>query len=332
MQLIKKLCETYGPAGREDRIRQIIKEEIKALASSIKTDAMGNLVVRLAGQDKKIMICAHMDEIGLIVSYIDQKGFLRFSAIGGVYMNRLIAQRIVFENGATGTINQETRDMTDQSVKIDKLFIDIGAANRKSAETKVRVGDIAAFHQTVQVTGDRIIGKAMDDRIGCYVMIEAIKKLAKKKSKKRPDLYFVFTVQEEVGLRGAATSSYGIAPDYGLSIDVTGTGDTPESEKMAIGLAKGAAIKVRDRGMITHPVIKEKLISTARKTRIPYQLEVLEWGTTDAAVMQISRQGVPSGTISIPCRYIHSTSEMVDINDVRNTIDLLSAFLSSGIR
>ena len=332
MQLIKRLCEAYGPTGREDRIRDIIRSEIKGLVLSLKVDTMGNLIAHVPGKGSKVMVCAHMDEIGLIVTFVDRRGFLRFAPVGGVYANRLVAARVVFENGTIGIVNQETRNTQDQALKFDKLFIDIGASSKKSAEAKVQVGDIAAFQQTALVVGRRLVAKAMDDRLGCYVLIEAIRRIKKKRTGRiGNNLYFVFTVQEEIGLRGAITSTYGIQPDYGLSVDVTMTGDTPECEKMAIQLGEGAAIKVRDRMMITHPIIKNRLVSLARRRRIPYQLEVLEWGTTDAAVMQISRQGVPSGTISVPLRYVHSTSEMADLADVESATRLLTEFLTCTI-
>jgi endoglucanase len=333
VQLIKRLCETYGPAGHEDRVRSLIKTTIKGLVDSMHVDSMGNLVAHLAGKGDRIMVCAHMDEIGLIVTYIDRRGFLRFAPLGGVYPNRLVATRVEFENGTIGVVHQETRNTADQPLKFEKLFIDIGCDDQKSARQKVRIGDLAAFQRSLQVIGPRLVAKAMDDRIGCYVLIEALRRVARqKKSQRRHDLYFVFTVQEEVGLRGAMTSAYGIAPDYGLSVDVTGTGDTPEADKMEVRLGQGTAIKVRDRMMISHPMIRNGLESLCRRQRIPYQLEVLEWGTTDAAVMQISREGVPSGTISVPARYVHSLSEMVDVGDVEASIRLLTAFLLAGAK
>ncbi len=332
MQLIKRLCEAYGPTGREDGIRNIIRGEIRGLVDSIKVDTMGNLIARVPGKGSKVMVCAHMDEIGLIVTFIDRHGFLRFAPVGGVHANRLVAARVIFENGTVGVINQETRSPQDQPLRFENLFIDIGVNSKQSAEVKVHVGDIAAFQQTAQVVGGRLAAKAMDDRLGCYVLIEALRRIKKKKTGRTGnDLYFVFTVQEEIGLRGAITSAYGIEPDFGLAVDVTMTGDTPDCEKMAIRLGAGAAIKVRDRMMITHPVIKNRLISLAERKRIPYQLEVLEWGTTDAAAMQLSRRGVPSGTISVPVRYVHSTSEMADLADLENAVRLLTEFLSSRI-
>ncbi len=332
MQLMKLLCESYGPTGREEKIRKIIQKEIRSLVESVKIDTMGNLIARYPGKGKKVMVCAHMDEVGIIVSYIDRKGFLRFAPVGGVYPNRLVALRVVFENGVNGVVYQETKGVDDKPLKFDKLFIDIGASDLKSAEKLVKVGDIAAFHQNFQIMGNRIVAKALDDRIGCYILIEVLKNLKRIKPKNNPDIYFVWTVQEEVGLRGAITSSYGITPDYGLAVDVTATGDTPETEKMAVELGMGVAIKIKDRMMISHPRIRDLLIEIARRNKIPYQYEILEWGTTDSAVLQISKTGVRSGAISIPCRYIHTTSEMVDKNDVTNAISLLTKFLLHRLR
>jgi endoglucanase len=175
--------------------------------------------------------------------------------------------------------------------------------------------------------GQRVVAKAMDDRIGCVVLVETMRRL-----KISPhDLYFVFTVQEEVGLRGAQTGAFGVEPDIGIAVDVTIAADTPEAPKMAMKLGQGPCVKVKDGRMLAHPGLKDLLINTAEANEIPYQLEVLAWGSTDAAAMQLSRGGVPAGCVSIPCRYIHSPSEMVDIGDVENAVKLLLALLANPI-
>jgi endoglucanase len=190
------------------------------------------------------------------------------------------------------------------------------------------VGDLAVFDRPFCDLGNRLIAKAMDDRVGVAVQIEIMRQL-----KTSPhEIFFVFSTQEEVGLRGATTSAYGVDPEIGISIDVTLTGDTPKSIKMAVGLGKGPAIKIRDGGMLADPRLVQQFIQVAENTKIPYQLEVLEAGTTDAKAIQLTRAGVPSGCISIPCRYVHSPSEMVDINDVENAVQLILSFLSSTIK
>ncbi len=331
MELAKKLCNTYGPAGREDRIREIIKSEIKRYCKKIEVDRLGNLIAHIpshSGRGDKIMLCAHMDEIGLIVTYIDKNGFLRFTNVGGIFTERILYERVIFENGTIGIIGVETKPETPKSPRMDNMFIDIGAKTRKEAEALVRIGDIATFHRQAIILNERFSAKALDDRIGCYCLIETIKKV----KRNNDDLYFVFSVQEEVGLRGAQTGAYAIAPKYAIAVDVTDTGDTPESPKMNVSLGKGVAVKVKDSYFISNPLIREKLLSYAQKIKIPYQLEILEEGTTDAAVIQLVKGGVLSGVLSIPTRYIHSTNEVCDFGDVEQTIKLLTYLCEKGLK
>jgi endoglucanase len=332
IDLIEKLTSAYGPSGREDGIRALIRSEVKRYCRNIRTDALGNLIAFMPssvrkGNPERIMLCAHMDEIGLIVKHIDQKGFLRFAGIGGIFPERILSQRVVFENGVTGVIGPETKPETPKPLQLDNMYIDIGAGDRKEAERMVKIGDIAAFHQNAMLINNRLASKALDDRIGCYCLIEALKSL----KRNRADIYFVFTTQEEVGLRGAKTSAYSIDPRYAVAVDVTGTGDVPESSRMAVSIGKGPAIKVKDSGFIAHPHIRDKLASYARRSRVPYQLEILERGSTDAAVIQLIREGVVSGVISIPTRYIHSPNEVCDLGDVKGAIRLLGQCAERGL-
>ncbi len=329
-QLIKRFSETYGPSGQEDAIRELIREEVKNLVDEVRVDALGNLIARRKGSGaaprKKIMVAAHMDEIGLIVTQVDDKGFLRFAPIGGLYPLTLYGHRCLFANGTVGIIGREKKDAKATEVKMDQLFIDVGASD--ASRCPVQVGDAAGFWREFVDLGDRVIAKAVDDRIGCAILVETIRQLGKSPH----DLFFVFTVQEEIGIRGAITSTYGVQPDIALAVDVTDTGDTPESNTMAVALGKGPAIKVKDGMMLAHPALKNHLVQTAQEAKIPYQMEVLVSGSTDAAAMQVTREGVPAGVLSIPTRYIHTPSEMVDFNDVVNTVKLLSTFLSKSVR
>ncbi len=335
MGLIEELCNAYGPAGREHGVRKLIQKELKKHCPKIHTDRLGNLIARRPAQNaktgEKIMLCAHMDEIGLIVTYIDKKGFLRFTNVGGIFPGRILHQRVVFENGTIGVIGFDRDEgslKTPEKPKLDKMYIDIGAGNRKEAQQMVQIGDIASFYQqAIHISDTRISSKALDDRIGCYCLIEAAKKVKNRKH----DLYFVFSVQEEVGLRGARTGAFAIAPNYALAVDVTDTGDTPEAHKMEVALGKGTAIKVKDSWFIANPMIKDKLVKYAKTLKIPYQLEILEMGTTDAAIIQLVREGVMSGVLSIPTRYIHSTNEVCDMNDVKGTIKLLTYVCEKGL-
>ncbi len=337
-ELIKKLTETYGPSGREERIREVIKGEIEGLADEMRVDVMGNLIAlkrgssppappKLGGRGRKVMLAAHMDEIGIIVTHVDEKGFLRFARVGGVRPLALVGGRAVFADGTVGTFGLEKRE-PEEAKKVpgfDKLYLDVGAKDKESAP--VGVGDIAGFQRPFAAQGDRLMAKSLDDRVGCAVLIQVMRDLESSPH----DVYFVFSVQEEVGLRGAITSTYGIQPDLGISVDVTITGDTPEARTMAVSLGEGPAVKVKDGGMLAHPAVKNLLVETAEELGIPYQLEVLAGGTTDAMAIQVSRAGVPAGCLSIPCRYVHTPTEMVDHNDVLNAVKLFVALLSKPI-
>ncbi len=325
-QLIQKLTETFSPSGYEGAIRDVIRAEVTPLADEVRVDQMGSLIVRKGPKGgKKIMIAAHMDEIGLIATHIDAKGFVRFTNIGGVRPQNMMGGRVRFVNGTRGVIYAEPIEKPSDTPAIEKFYIDVGATSDKNHP--VKVGDVCGFDRTFMDLGDRLVAKSMDDRIGCAVAIEALRAL-----KETPhEVYFVFTVQEEVGLRGAGTSAYGVAPDLGFSIDVTGWGDTPGIKNFIVALGNGPAIKVKDGGMLADPRIIHWMTSTAEKNKIPYQREVLLGGTTDATAMQVSRAGVPVGCISIPCRYVHAPSEMVDYNDVQNAVKLIAAMLSNPV-
>jgi putative aminopeptidase FrvX len=330
-KLLKTLTETFGPSGYEDKIREIVRNEVKSLADEVKVDALGNLIARKhpskATQDtKKIMIAAHMDEIGLIVSHVDENGFIRFSPIGGVFRRYVLGGRVHFLNGTQGVIGFDKLDNINELPTLDKVYIDVGASSKK--DCPVRIGDVAAFDRPYSEFGNRLVAKSMDDRVGVLVAIETLRVL-----KSTPhDVYFVFTTQEEVGTRGATTSAYGVDPDVGIALDVTPSGDTPNSLKMEMALGKGPCIKIQDVGMISDPRVVQWMIRAAEKNKIPYQREVLLLGGTDARAIQVARAGVPAGCISIPVRYVHSPSEMVDFSDVQNAVKLLTALLRTPIR
>jgi endoglucanase len=327
-QLIQKLTETFSPSGYESAIRDVIRKEVEPLADEIRVDALGNLIVRKGPakpkeKAKRIMIAAHMDEIGIIATHIDDNGFVRFTAIGGVYPRNLPGGRVRFFNGTPGVIGLEPTDKPGDTQPLEKCYIDVGASSSKNHP--IKIGDVAGFDRSFLDLGDRLVAKSMDDRIGCAVAIEALRGL-----KSTPhEVYFVFTTQEEVGTRGAETSAYGIDPDLGFSIDVTAWGDTPNLKGFEMSLGKGPAIKIKDGGMLSDPRIVNWMVRSAEKARLPYQREVLLGGTTDARAMQLVRGGVPVGCISIPCRYVHSPSEMVDFRDVQNAVKLIDVLLSN---
>ena len=295
MDILKKLTQAYGPSGRESQIRKVIEELAKPFADEMYTDALGNLIARKKGNGKKIMVAAHMDEIGVIATLIDDNGFIRFSPVGGVYNLDLFGRRVSFENGIVGVIGSEE---DNKKRKFQNMYIDIGAENKEACEKFVSVGDMAVFCGDFYEKGDAIISKALDDRSGCYVLLKTMEKINSEN-----DIYFVFTTQEEVGLRGARTSSFSISPDYAVAVDVTDTGDTPEGIKMITKLSGGAAIKVMDRSILCDSFIRSKLAELASKNNIPYQLEVMNYGGTDAGAISLSGAGVNTGGISIPTRY-----------------------------
>ncbi len=325
--LIKKLVEAYGPSGFEDGMRDLIRPEIEKYADELSVDAMGNLIALKKGDGSglKVMIAAHMDEIGVMVSHITKEGFLRFTNIGGVYPHTLMGGRVQFANGVIGVVHSDRLTDRGKIHPLNKFFIDVGATSPE--DCPVGVGDAAGFVRPFIAQGSRLTAKSMDDRIGCVVAIEALKKL-----KSTPhDVYFVFSAQEEVGTRGAQAAANGLSPDVGLAVDVTGVGDVPEAHPMSISLGKGTAIKVKDAGMIAHVGLVKLMKQRAEEADIPYQLEVLEGGSTDARSIQISNAGSAAGCISIPCRYVHSPSETVDVGDVEASVSLLVEILSKPI-
>ncbi len=328
-ELIRELTEAYGPSGREDSVRELIRSRIAGHVDALRVDAMGNLIAEKkasAGTSaRRVMIAAHMDELGVIVSHIDEKGFMRFASIGGLNPLALLGSRVVFADKTIGVIGRDHPENPRDLPEFSKMYIDVGAVDKSAVEKKV--GDIAGFTRPFVDLGDRLVAKAMDDRIGCAVLVQALTELERAAN----DVYAVFTVQEEVGLRGALTSAFGVEPEVGIAVDVTLTGDTPEAQPMAISLGNGPAIKVKDRGMLAHGGVKQWMADTAERLGIPYQFEVLDGGTTDAMAIQTSRAGVAAGVISIPCRYVHTPSEMVDYRDVQNAVRLLVGLLANPV-
>lgn len=324
-EMIKTLTQTFGPSGYEKQVADTIARLIKGKVDEIKTDAMGNLICVKKGAGKKIMLAAHMDEIGVIVSYIDDKGFMRFGNVGGLPQLIILGQRVRFENGTVGVIWYEENIDNVKNAKIDKMYIDIGAGSREEAEKLVKVGDLAVFvGETIEQQG-KLISKALDDRIGCAILLQ----LALSSPKTDNEIYYVFTTQEEVGLRGAKTAAFGIVPDVALAIDVCDTGDTPSCKPMSVHLGQGPTVKIKDRSVIAHPEVKDTLIRVATKKKIPYQMEVMLDGGTDAGSIHITAGGIPSGGVSIPTRFIHDSAEMVDMKDVENAVKLLAEFIKA---
>jgi endoglucanase len=326
-ELLEKLVLCYGPAGNEEVIRECIKEEIKDFVDEVKVDVLGNLIAIKRGGGKKVMLAAHMDQIGFMVTHIDDNGFIRFSRVGGIFVQNSINCKVVFKDGLVGVVSYESEIEDIKDVKLDKMYIDIGTKSREESEKLVKIGDVAVYANGFAESNGRYIAQAMDDRAGCALLIETAKRL-----KSSPhEVYFVFTVQEELGVRGAKTSAYALDPHIGIAVDVTLTGDTPKSKLMAVKMGAGPAIKVKDVLVMAHPKVKELMITRAREAGVPYQMEILEAGGTDAGAIHLTRKGIPSGVLSIPTRYVHSDCEMVDASDMENGVKLLVKILEEEI-
>lgn len=328
LDLVKKIVKAPAISGREDAVADIIRAQMEPLCDEITRDKLGNLICLKRGsapdgERRKIMLAAHMDEIGFFVTFIEDNGFIRLTTIGGINFVAAAYTTVVFGNGTRGVLVPETGTAAG-SLTFDKFYVDIGAKDKKDAERKVKIGDYFVVEPTVtRLMGKRIAGRPMDDRIGCVVMIET----ARRVSAPRDDVYYVFTVQEEVGCRGAKTSAFAIAPDVAIAYDVTGTGDTIGAKPMAVKVGGGAAIKLKDSSVICSPDLVAALTATAKAGKIPHQLEILPYGGTDTSSMQMAGSGCAAGCISIPTRYIHSGVEMIDLGDVEACIALTAAYL-----
>lgn len=337
LDLLRELTEAPGVPGNEDQIRSIVYRELKG-HGDLSVDLMGNLICRREGSGKgprrKLMLAAHMDEIGFAVKHINEKGFLRIHPLGGWDPSMMAAQR-VFVHTADGPLNgllMQSRKpkhlLTPQeAAKVpttDDYFVDLGLSGEE-AKKKVRIGDMVTMNRTLQTMGDLLTCKAMDDRVAVFVMIEALKAAKDPKV----DVYAVATVQEEIGLRGAASSGSAIQPDVVVAIDITLANDIPGvgDEHAVTRLGEGTAIKVMDSSLICHPKVVEHFRKLATKHKIKYQIELLPAGGTDAGAVQRLHGGIPAFTLSIPTRYVHTVNETVHQGDVQASIDLLARYI-----
>lgn len=333
-ELQKKLVELAAPSGSETRQADQLKKLAKPFVDEIKTDALGNLICRKKGTGKRVMLAAHMDAIGFMVTHIDEKGYVWVDRLGGHRPAQLINCRVRFPGGEQGILRPretaKTLAGTYASVELTDLYIDLGAKTKAEAERRVSIGDVAVFEgEPHKIGGGNVMGPYADDLIGCVVLLLAMERMEKNDN----DLYFVFTAQEEVGCRGAKAAAGGIAPDYGIAVDVCGTGDKPEDKKvpMEVAVGKGPTIKIKDASVICTPSFNEKLRALAKSEEIPYQDEILRAGGTDTCSIQASGAGVASTCVSIPTRHIHSPAEVFSISDVENAAKLLSAFVSQKL-
>lgn len=325
--LLKRLCAINAPPTHEGKVRELIAAQIKDHVDDLIEDNYGNLIAHKKGAGKRFMLAAHMDQIGFLIHNIEPGGCLRFTAVGGLIPFTLIGQRVVINDTVIGTIgvDADLEAGSDLSkVTITQLFIDIGATSREDAENQITIGDFGTFQSEFYENDTLIMSKALDDRIGCYMLIHLIKE----NLDSHYDLYFAFTTQEEVGTRGATTAAYGIQPHYGISIDITPAGDLPGTKNSTASIGKGVGIKLMDPSLVIDPAVKKMFTEAAQREGIPYQFEVMKRGGTDAGPMQTARSGVKSGAISIPTRNAHTANEVIRKSDVDAGLKLLRAVLT----
>jgi endoglucanase len=336
--LLKRLTETPGVAGREERVRRLVIDELKPLVDDIKVDALGNVVAFKKGKtDRRVMLAAHMDEIGFMVRYIDERGFLRVQPLGGFDPRVLVAQRVLVHPASgeplRGVLTPATKpihllgDEKPGAPKLEEFYVDLGLSGEQVRE-RVSLGDSITLDRTLERVGDRVISKALDDRSGVFTMIEALRKLGKQ----QVNVLAVATVQEEVGLRGATTSAYAVQPDVAIALDTTLAVDTPgmpETESVT-RLGEGVAIKMFDSSFIPNYKLVRHLRDVAEKHGVRHQMEILPRGGTDAGAMQRARAGAAAITISIPSRYVHTVNEMADLGDLDAASTLLARYLEDA--
>ena len=327
LAIMQKLNACHGPSGCESQVAAAIAELARPYVDEITTDALSNLICHKKGSGPKVMFAAHMDSIGCIVTHIDEQGYLRFGQVGGLSAHDLPGTPVRFANGTRGIIAVQGK-VEPKDWKLDHLYIDVGAKDRAEARAMVQVGDMAVFDTVPFVSGRKLFSPYLDDRIACVILLSALERIKRSDN----DLYFVFTVQEEVGLRGARTAAYGIDPDYGIAVDVTDSDDIPDAPHECSSVAgKGAAIKVMDSSVICHPVVVNQLKELAQTRNIPFQMDVLRFGGTDAGAIHQSRAGVYTGGISVASRYIHTPMEMADLDDIEACAALAAAFAQAKL-
>ncbi|MGA9097500.1 MAG: M42 family metallopeptidase [Methanotrichaceae archaeon] len=340
--LLEKLSNAHGISGWEGNVQQIVMDEIKPYVDEVRVDALGNVIATKKGEKPSIMIAAHADEIGLMVKQVDEKGFLRFIHIGGWYDPTLLNQRVIVHAksgpvfGVVGSKPPHVmkEDERKKLIEARDMFIDIGCQSQEEAEDLgIAPGTPISIDRTfASLQGDRVTGKAFDNRAGLVAMIEALKR-----TKSKSTIYAVATVQEEVGLKGAKVSSYRLSPDIALATDVTIPGDHPGIDKKdaPIEMGMGPVIVIADasgRGLMATPSIVDWLVGTAKEFNIQVQLEASDGGTTDATAIYLTKEGIPTGVLSVAARYIHSPVEVLSLNDVDNAAELMARALETATK
>jgi len=337
--LLKKLLEAPGISGYEKEVALIMKEELGRICDECFQDGFGNVIARKGSGKKKLLLAAHMDEVGLLVKHITKDGYLNFIKIGGIDDRVLVSQRVIVK-GAGGDVkgiiglkppHLQKDEERKKPVSYEEMFIDIGCASREEAQKIVAVADQVVFEPNSGMLGGALCyGKAADDRVGCYVLLKAMEKI-----KVDAEIFAVATVQEEVGLKGARTASFRINPDFALALDTTVSGDTPniQERETSLKLGAGAAITIIEaagRGLIVGENVRNLCINAAKNNGIKYQLDVVEGGMTDGAMIYMNREGIPTGVLSVPSRYIHSSTSVFSMDDVNSAIELCVKILEAA--
>lgn len=333
VEILEQLNAGFGPSGQEGDVADIIERLAAPFVDEISRDTLGNLICRKKGSGPRVMFAAHMDSVGLMVTHVEENGLLRVGRLGGVRPASILHAPVRFRNGVRGTIACNA-DAEPAKLKLDDLYIDTGASTEEEARAKVNVGDPAVYDTPVRDLGDKVLSPYLDDRVGCAVLLLAMERLGAvpRLGGTDNDLYFVFTAQEELGTRGAATAAYALAPDYALAVDVMLADDQPGSTHISsVRQGAGAGIKVMDHSMISHPAVVERLKALAQARGIPFQMDVSSRGGTDAGAIHKSRGGVCSSALSVPCRYTHSPLEMAAKKDALACAALLAAFAESNL-
>ena len=328
MDLLRKLMELPGPSGDEWRVRELIKKEISPHVDEVYIDKFGNLVAHSKGKGAKVMLVAHMDEIGLMVKSIEHYG-ISCSEIGGFEAVSLLGEVVEVEAKGkfiTGIVTMKEMandDKIKKAIKIEDLIIDTGFSKEEMLKIGVEIGSYIHLHPRVVTlrNGKLIAGKALDDRIGCYALIELAKRLKKRAS----DIYYVFTVQEEIGLYGGETSVYGLDPDWAVAVDTTSTNDFGDQVTRKIG--NGPCLTIKDADMITNRCINDWLKEIAKKNKIPLQLDISDFGTTDALTISVAKGGIPCTVVGVAMRNIHTTVGLASMHDIQYLIQLLEELL-----
>jgi len=334
--LLEKISEARGVSGHEDEVRQILLEAVRERVDEYRVDTLGNLITYKKARRPfpgekplRVMLAAHMDEVGLMITHIEESGLLRFHPVGGIDDRILLSKVVLIGDdkvpGVIGVkpIHLQEKKERDQVIKVDQMTIDIGATSKAEAEKLVKVGDYATFATCFAELGDTVKGKAFDDRAGCTVLAALLQE-------EYPcDLYGVFTVQEEVGLRGARVAAYAIEPDVAFVFEGTICDDTPKKRDVSptSELGKGPVITIMDRTFIAHRGLVDLLVRTAKEEGIPYQFKQPGKGGTDAGPIHLTKEGVPSAAVSVPSRYIHSPVCLLSKDDLQNTVRLMKAAL-----